>query len=457
MEKRNDFASKLGMVLATAGSAVGLGNIWRFPVEAGNNGGAAFIIIYIFCVLLLGIPLIVAEFAVGRAAHTNTARAYKHLTSNTFWQQTGRLGVLTGWIIMGYYVVVSGWTLAYLFKAILTPPSEAARIAQEPTYWSDYFQQLSSDAVLPVLCLVAFALMSHFIITRGVEKGIERFSKIMMPMLFVLLIVLCVCAFFTKGASEGLSFLFKPDFSKVTFRTFLAAMGQAFFSLSIAMGCLCTYASYFSRETDLLGTALKVAGIDSLVAIMAGIIIFPAVFSVGIHPDAGPSLVFVALPSVFQEAFGAVPWLAYAVSIMFYFLLILATLTSLVSLHEVPTAFLVEDCRMTRRRATTIVTLTTIIVGTICSLSMGPLADWTLFGKNIFDCFDWVSSQVLLVVGGGMITFFVGWKMDAFTLRNELSSDGRFPYQQRTWIVLLLRWFVPFIIIAIFLSGIGII
>ncbi|MBR1594273.1 MAG: sodium-dependent transporter [Alloprevotella sp.] len=456
MEKRSDFASKLGMVLATAGSAVGLGNIWRFPVEAGNNGGAAFIIIYLMCVVLLGIPLMVAEFAVGRAAHTNTARAYKLLSKSAFWQQTGRLGVLTGWVIMGYYVVVSGWTLAYFFKALLTPPTKAASIAQEPNYWADYFQWLSADAVVPVLCLIAFTLMSHFIITRGVEKGIERFSKIMMPMLFILLIVLCVCSFFTKGAAEGLTFLFKPDFSKVTFGTILAALGQAFFSLSIGMGCLCTYASYFTRETNLLGTAFKVAGIDTLVAIMAGIIIFPAVFSAGIHPDAGASLVFIALPGVFQEAFGGLPWLAYAVSVMFYFLLILATLTSLVSLHEVPTAFLAEDFHMSRRRATSVVTVTVILVGTLCSLSMGPLSGYTLFDKNIFDCFDWVSSQVLLVVGGGMITFFVGWKLDAFTLRNELTSDGLYSYRSRIWIVPLLRWFAPFVIMAIFLSGIDI-
>lgn len=456
MEKRKDFASKMGMVLATAGSAVGLGNIWRFPVEAGNNGGAAFIIIYLLCVLTLGIPLIVAEFVVGRAAHTNTAQAYKRLTRNTFWQQTGRLGIITGWLIMGYYVVVSGWTLAYFLKALATPPTIAAHIAKQPGYWSDFFNELTSDALLPVLCVIAFALMSHFIIVRGVEKGIERFSKVMMPMLFILLIVLCICSFFTPGAKEGLTFLFRPDFSQVTFGTLLSALGQAFFSLSIGMGCLCTYASYFSRDTDLLGTALKVAGIDSLVAIMAGIIIFPAVFSVGIRPDAGASLVFIALPSVFQEAFGAFPWLAYAVSIMFYFLLLLATLTSLVSLHEVPTAFLAEDFHMKRRTATTIVTLSVIVIGTLCSLSMGPLADWKLFGKSIFDCLDWVSANVLLVVGGGLITFFVGWKMESKTLRDELTNYGNYPYHTRKWIIVLLRWFVPFVIFLIFLSGIGV-
>lgn len=445
------------MVLATAGSAVGLGNIWRFPVEAGAMGGATFILIYILCVVALGIPLIVAEFAVGRSAHTNTAAAFERLTTSRFWRQTGRLGVLTGWIIMCYYVVVSGWTLAYLVKAIMSPPIGSETVAKGGGYWQEFFTSFTSDAWLPTICVLVFMLLSHFIIVRGVQSGIEKFSKLMMPMLFVLLIVLCVSSFFMSGAREGLAFLFRPDFSQLTFSTILAALGQAFFSLSIAMGCLCTYASYFSRSTNLTRTAFQVAGIDTLVAIMASIIIFPAVFSAGIQPDAGPSLVFVALPSVFEEAFGAWPWASYAVSIMFYFLLVLATLTSLISLHEVPTAFLSEDFHMSRRKATTIVSVSVVLVGVVCSLSWGPLADVELFDLNIFGMFDWVSSQILLVVGGALITCFVGWKMDRAQLYNELTSYGQVPLRRVRWIVYLLRWFAPFVILLIFLSGIGLI
>lgn len=458
METRKDFASKLGMVLATAGSAVGLGNIWRFPVEAGARGGATFIIIYILCVIALGIPLIVAEFAVGRAAHTNTSAAYEKLTTSRFWRQTGRLGVLTGWIIMCYYVVVSGWTLAYLVKALMSPPIGAAdAVAKGGAYWSDFFDSFISGVWLPTICVVVFMLLSHFVIVRGVQSGIEKFSKLMMPMLFVILIVLCVSSFFMSGAREGLSFLFRPDFSQLSFSTVLAALGQSFFSLSLGMGCLCTYASYFSRTTNLTRTATQVAGIDSLVAIMAGIIIFPAVFSAGIQPDAGPSLVFVALPGVFEEVFGAWPWVAYIVSILFYFLLVLATLTSLISLHEVPTAYLSEDFHLSRKKATTIVTLSVVVVGALCSMSWGPLADVKLFGLCIFDLFDWVSSHILLVVSGGLIACFVGWKMDRATLQTELTSDGQIPLRRVRWITFLLRWFAPIVILLIFLSGIGVI
>ena len=458
MENRKDFASKLGMVLATAGSAVGLGNIWRFPVEAGSMGGATFIFIYILCVVALGIPLAVAEFAVGRSAHSNTVSAYDKLTKNRFWRLTGRLGVFTGWIIMGYYVVVSGWTLAYLIKAVTMPPIHAAdAVAKGGAYWQDFYDSFTTNTWLPVVCVLIFIMLSHFVIVRGVQGGIEKFSKVMMPVLFVILVVLCVSAFFMSGAREGLAFLFRPDFSQLKFSTVLAALGQAFFSLSLGMGCLSTYASYFSRETNLTRTATQVAGIDTLVAIMASIIIFPVVFSAGIEPSAGPSLVFVALPSVFEEVFGAWPWVAYFVSILFYFLLVIATLTSLISLHEVLTAYMSEGFNMSRSKATSIVSISVVLVGAVCSLSWGPLADVKLFGLNLFGLFDWVSSRVLLVIGGGLIACFVGWKMDRMLLYNELTSNGRIPLRHVSWIIFLLKWFAPILILLIFLSGIGVI
>lgn len=454
-KERVDFGSKLGMILATAGSAVGLGNIWRFPVEAGDNGGAAFIIIYILCVLALGIPLMVAEFVVGRAAHTNTAHAYGRLGGNRFWRQTGRLGVLTGWLIMGYYIVVAGWTLNYLLKAstLLPGTSEAIAAMSDTSYWEHYFSDFVSHPVLPIMYAIVFALSSHFVIVRGVKKGIEQFSKVLMPVLFILLLLLTISSFFTEGAAAGLAFLFRPDFSQVTLHTILAAMGQAFFSMSIGMGCLCTYASYFPKETNLTRTALNVGAIDSLVAVMAGIIIFPAVFSTGLRPDAGASLVFIALPHVFQEAFGALPWLGYAVSVMFYALLVLATLTSVISLHEVPTAWITESFHCSRHTAATIVTIVCLSVGTLCSLSMGAWSHLTLLGRNLFDVFDWTASCILLPLGGALTTFFAGWILDKHTLRKELTNDGEVSYRRVRWLIWLLKYFAPFVISLILLNG----
>ena len=293
--ERANFGSKLGVILASAGSAVGLGNIWRFPFETGNHGGAAFILIYLVCVLILGIPIMIAEFLIGRRSRANTAGAYQKLAPGTHWRWVGRMGVLAGFLILGYYSVVAGWTLEFIGEAATN--SFAGKSAAE---FIASFNGFVSNPWRPVIWLVVFLLATHFIIIKGVEKGIEKSAKIMMPMLFILLVVLAICSVSLPGASAGIEFLLKPDFSKVDGNVFLGAMGQAFFSLSLGMGCLCTYASYFRNDTNLPKTALNVAGIDTLVAILAGFIIFPAAFSVGIQPDAGPSLLFITLPNVFQ-------------------------------------------------------------------------------------------------------------------------------------------------------------
>lgn len=446
---RADFGSKIGMILATAGSAVGLGNIWRFPTEAGKGGGGAFLIVYIACILLVGLPLMTAEFVVGRAAHTNTAQAYKRLGGGWLWRHVGQFGVFIGWFILCYYIVVSGWTLNYLVTSLRLGPYGAAN-------WDTYFGEMVARPWEPIVYMAVFMLMSHFVIVRGVQKGIEKFSKILMPLLFLIMVVLCVCSLFTPRAAEGLDFLFTPDFSQLHFKTVLGAMGQAFYSLSIGMGCLCTYASYFSKETRLVKTAFQISAIDTLVAVMAGIIIFPACFSAGIEPDAGPSLVFIALPKVFHDVFGAWPILAWVVSVLFYALLVLATLTSAISLQEVPTAYLAEDCGLSRGAATSVVSGVCIALGAVCSLSMGPLSDWTLFGKNIFDLFDFVSSNIFLPLSGACITFFVGWRLERSLLMDELTNGGAVSPTLARCLVGLLKYFVPFAIVLVFLSGIGI-
>ena len=451
---RAKFNSKIGMVLATAGSAIGLGNIWRFPVMTGDNGGAAFIIMYILCVLILGIPLMTAEFIVGRHAHANTAQAFRQLTNGWLWRKIGKFGIITAWFILCYYIVVSGWTLDYLVDALFNRFNALAATGNADAY-AHHFQNFVSDPYLPVIYMILFMLMSHFVIVRGVKKGIEKSSKILMPILFIIMVLLMISSLLTAGASEGLRFLFYPDFSKITVSTVLGAMGQAFYSLSVAMGCICTYASYFSKDVKLVNTAFKVAGIDTMIAIMSGVIIFPAVFSVGITPDAGPSLVFIALPNVFQQAFGNIPAMGYLVSVLFYGLLVLATLTSVISLQEVVTAYLSEEFALSRAKAAGIVTVVCVFVGSLCALSMGPLKDFTIGGRNLFDFFDFFSGQIMLPIGGFLIALFVGWFMRRRVIWEQLTNQSSIPGRGIRTIIVLLKFFVPFLILLIFLSGIG--
>ena len=407
-KERGNFGSKLGVILASAGSAVGLGNIWRFPYETGNHGGAAFILIYLGCILLLGLPIMIAEFLIGRHSQANTARAYQILAPGTQWRWVGRMGVLAGFLILGYYSVVAGWTLEYIFEAVSN-----SFAGKTPAEFISSFQSFSSNPWRPALWLTLFLLATHFIIVKGVEKGIEKSSKIMMPTLFIIILILVGCSVTLPGAGKGIEFLLKPDFSKVDGNVFLGAMGQAFFSLSLGMGCLCTYASYFSKNTNLTRTAFSVGIIDTFVAVLAGFIIFPAAFSVGIQPDAGPSLIFITLPNVFQQAFSGIPILAYIFSVMFYVLLALAALTSTISLHEVVTAYLHEEFNFTRGKAARLVTTGCILLGILCSLSLGVTKEFTIFGLGMFDLFDFVTAKLMLPLGGLLISIFTGWYLES--------------------------------------------
>lgn len=447
---RANFGRKLGVILASAGSAVGLGNIWRFPFETGNHGGAAFILIYLGCVLFFGIPIMVAEFSIGRHSRANTAGAYRILAPGTQWRWVGRMGVLAGFLILGYYSVVAGWTLEYIVQAATN-----AFAGQSANDFIASFNGFVSNPWRPAFWMIVFMLMTHFIIVKGVERGIEKSAKIMMPMLFILLIVLAVCSISLPGAGAGIEFLLKPDFSKVNGSVLLGAMGQAFFSLSLGMGCLCTYASYFRNDTNLTKTALNVGWIDTMVAILAGFIIFPAAFSVGIQPDAGPSLLFITLPNVFQQAFGNLPWLAVILSIMFYVLLALAALTSTISLHEVVTAYLHEEFNLTRGRAAKLVTAGCTVLGVLCSLSLGVGKELTIFGLTLFDLFDFVTAKIMLPLGGFFIAIFTGWYLDKRIVWEEVSNNGTLPKAiYRIWLFLL-KYIAPIGIGFIFINELG--
>lgn len=450
--ERVNFGSKIGAILAAAGSAVGLGNIWRFPYETGNHGGAAFILIYLACVLLLGMPIMIAEFTVGRHSKASTGRAYKVLAPGTQWKWVGYMGVLAGFLILGYYSVVAGWTLEYILEAGINNFTD-----KKPEEFVLAFQNFSQDPIRPLLWLVGFLLATHFIIVKGVKNGIEKSSKVLMPVLFILIVVLAICSITLPNAEKGLEFLLKPDFSKVTGDVFLGAMGQAFFSLSLGMGCLSTYASYFGKDTKLGNTALSVGVIDTFVAVLAGLIIFPAAFSVGIQPDAGPSLIFITLPNVFQQAFSSIPVLAYIFSVMFYLLLALAALTSTISLHEVVTAFLHEEFNLTRGRAATLVTLGCITIGVFSSLSLGIMREYTLFDKGIFDLLDFVTAKIMLPLGGLLVSIFVGWYLKRSVSYEELTNGGKLKAVFFNLYIFILRFVAPVAISIIFINELGLI
>ena len=447
---RANFGSKLGVILASAGSAVGLGNIWRFPFEAGDHGGAAFILIYIGCVLFFGIPIMIAEFSIGRHSRANTARAYQKLAPNTHWRWVGRMGVLTGFLILGYYSVVAGWTLEFIMEAATN--SFAGKSASQ---FIDSFNGFVENPWRPVIWMAVFLVATHLIVVKGVEKGIERSSKIMMPMLFILLIILAVCSVLLPGAGRGLEFLLRPDFSKVDGNVLLGAMGQAFFSLSLGMGCLCTYASYFRKDTNLTKTAANVAGIDTLVAVLSGFIIFPAAFAVGISPDAGPSLLFITLPNVFQQAFGNVPLLAILLSVMFYVLLALAALTSTISLHEVSTAYVLEEFHTTRKKAAWIVSIGVFILGVFSSLSFGLMKEVTINGLTFFEALDYLTAKIMLPLGGMLTCIFVGTRIDKKILKQELTNNGTIRFRLFSIYVFFMKFVAPIAIGIVFLNELG--
>ena len=446
---RASFGSKIGAILAAAGSAVGLGNIWRFPYEAGNHGGAAFILLYLACVFIMGMPIMIAEFTVGRRAKASTGRAFGLLANNSKWNVIGMLGVLAGLLILGYYSVVAGWTLEYILSSVTNGFAD-----KKPEDFVAAFQSFSQDPIRPVVWLLAFLLFTHYIVVKGVKEGIEKSSKILMPVLFILIVVLAICSMALPNASKGLEFLLKPDFSKVNADVFLGAMGQAFFSLSLGMGCLSTYASYFGSDTRLGKTALSVGVIDTFVAILAGLIIFPAAFSVGIQPDAGPSLIFITLPNVFQQAFGGIPFLAMIFSLLFYVLLALAALTSTISLHEVVTAYLNERFKISRNRAAMLVTGFCVVTGILSSLSLGAW-DAKFFSLGFFDLLDFVTAKLMLPLGGLLVCLFVGWYLKRSVSYEELTNYGLQKAPYFPIYMFILRYFAPIAIILIFVNELG--
>jgi len=448
---RGNFGTRLGMILATAGSAVGLGNVWRFPYMAGQNGGAAFILIYLACIAILGVPGMVSEFVVGRHSGANAARAYQNLSKGSLWGIIGYMGIFTSMIILGFYAVVAGWCLQYLFASVL------GNLQGDKDFILTYFREFSSSMVKPLLWTVGFIILTHVFVVRGVRAGIEKASKLLMPTLLVLLFVIVGASCMLPGAEKGITFLLRPDFSKLSSNVMLEALGQAFFSLSLGTACLCTYASYFSRQTNLLKSAGQIALLDTLIAVLAGLMIFPAAFSVGVNPDSGPSLIFITLPNVFQQAFAGVPIIGYIISILFYALLAMAALTSTISMHEIGTAFFYEELHISRRAGAWIVTVLCSLIGILCSLSCGAIENLSLFGISVLDFCDFLTAQILLPLGSFLTCVFLGWIVPKQIMKDEFTNWGTLSSALFGIYLFAVRVICPVAIAAVFLHQLGVI
>ncbi len=444
-DSRTTFKSKFGIILASVGSAVGLGNIWRFPYEAGQNGGGAFLLIYLCCVFVLGIPALLAEMTLGRMAKTNSVRAFRRLTTHPVFSKIGYLGVLSCLLIMGFYTVVSGWTLQYMWESV-----SGGIMGLSPEQYQANFDNFATSPYMPLFWTVLVMLLTHLIILGGVQKGIERASKWMMPMLFALLVVLCVNSVMLDGAREGLLFLFKPDFSKITSKVVLSAMGQAFFSLSLGAGVMLTYASYIDNSVNLPRTATTVALLDTSVALLAGVVIFPAVFTFGIEPSQGPNLVFVTLPNIFaQLPYGEV-W-----SFAFFLLLALASITSLISLHQNVTAYAAEEFRLSNRKAALVVTLAVTVLAILCSLSLGELNDIRIGGMCLFDFLDYLTAKYMMPIGSLLLCVFMGWKIESSKILSEITNRGTLRWSLANAFVVMLKYVIPFLVGMVFVNELG--
>ena len=450
MPDRENFGSRAAVIMAFAGSAIGLGNIWRFPYMVGEYGGAAFILIYIVCSFVLSLPILFSESIIGRKTHRSTFGAMNTLAPDSKWKWLGLLTIITPLIILSYYSVVGGWAIEYLFKSAtftFTPDS-----AENVT---GMFGEFASSVWGPIVCLFIFLFLTALIVFFGVKKGIEKFSNISIPILFVLIVAIAIYSLTLPGAGEGVRYLVKPDFSKLTPGAFSAALGQSFFSLSLGVGTMLTYSSYVSEKEDLIASGAGTAVSDLLFAMLAGFAIMPAVFAAGIAPSAGPGLVFETLPYIFAKMGSGGQVISCLVAILFFLTILVAALTSSISILEVGVAYLVEEKGMSRHNATILLFLITFAIGVLCSLSFGPLADVKILGESIFNFCDKLCSNYLMTIGALLFSVFVGWKMDKTSVRDELTNRGAIKANGKLFPVVyfLIKYMAPVTIAIIFISG----
>ena len=443
--QRDSFTGRIGIIAAVAGSAVGLGNIWKFPYITGVYGGGAFVLVYLICIAIIGLPVMLSEFTIGRKAQRNAVGSFKKLAPGKPWFLTGIMGIAAAFMILAFYGVVAGWTLEYLGKAVIN-----SFAGKNPADLEGMFGGFISQIIRPIFWQFVFMGLTCWIVLAGIKGGIEKASKILMPVLLLIIVILDIRAITLPGAGEGLSFLFKPDFSKLSAEGVLSALGHAFFSLSLGMGTLITYSSYMGKNENLGSMAIQCTVADTGIALLAGIAIFPAVFAFGIEPGAGPGLVFITLPNVFQQMPGG-----YIFSLLFFLLLAVAALTSSISILEVVVAYFSEELKLARRNATIMATIAITIVGIPCSLSMGAMSKVQFLGKTFFDWLDYIAANILLPIGGLLIVAFVGWYLGYDKTKEEITNAGKLKAAYLPLFLFLAKFIAPLVIAIVFLHGLG--
>ncbi|MBQ2838492.1 MAG: sodium-dependent transporter [Muribaculaceae bacterium] len=451
MSNKTQFATKIGLIAATVGSAVGLGNVWRFPVLAQSNGGAAFLLIYIACVFILGIPVMMAEFSLGRGGGSDAVGSFMNITPGKKWWMAGAIAIIASYLILCYYMVVAGWTMEYLWQSITGNLYEGinASNALDSSNFTTKMKEYIVDDYNPLIFTYIMLAANFAVLLFGVKKGIERLSNILMPMLFILLIVFGFVSLSLPKADEGLKFFLNPDFSKIDGSVIINAMGQAFFSLSLGMGILITYASYYPKTTILSRTAVTVSLLDMTVAIMMGIIIFPAVTSFGLTGESleGPSLVFSTLPEVFAQMPLTQLW-----SSLFFFFLMVAALTSTISIAEVSIAFMQDRFKMSRLKACIIVIAPLFLFSSLCSLSQGSLGEMKIAGLTLFDLFDTIATNILLPIASILLCIYMGWIAPKSFFKNQLSNYGTVKSRVFHIVLFIVRFIAPILITTILIA-----
>lgn len=439
MSARGNWSGTYGFIIAAIGSAVGLGNIWRFPYLAGMNGGGAFVLLYLVMVVFVGVSLLVAEQALGRYAATSPYGAFRSIHSKFGF--VGTIAIIANFLILSFYSMIGGWVIYYLSGSIIAPH----------TLTADGFQTFSSSAFLPLISQFAFIALTGFFVWRGISKGIEWGNRIMMPMLFLMLGLIVIRSLTLPGAMEGVRFLFKADFSKINGSTVISALGQVFFSMSVGFGIMLTYASYLGKDTPLSRSSWLIAMSNSLVAVLAGLAILPAVFSFKMEPEQGPGLLFVVIPEIFRQMSGG-----YFFGILFFLLVFFAALTSSISILEVPVSYLIDERKLSRKKSVIVASLIISIFGVFCTLSMGSTLGWfKIYGMGIFDLLDFVSNNMLLPVGGLMLCILIGYVWKPEKVLKEITQNGKHPFFGKKFWPFLIRYLVPLAIIVILISSSG--
>jgi len=447
---RENWGSRVGFILAAAGSAIGLGNIWKFPYIAGEHGGAAFIFIYLICIAIIGLPVLVAEVLIGRTGKKNPVGSFKKLSKSKIWTSVGFMGVIAGFLILSYYIVIAGWSLGYIVEAVKGTFKDFNQFNTS----SSYFQSLTENSTWNIGFMSAFLVLTMSFVYFGVEKGIERGSKIMMPVLLILLIISAIKGISLPGSEKGISFLLEPNWELVTGKSILVALGHAFFTLSLGMGAMMTYGSYLNKENNIFTSSLQIVFLDTIIAMIAGLAIFTAVFATQQNPSAGPGLIFHTLPVVFTKMPGG-----YIFSILFFSLLSIAALTSAISLLEVVVSYFVDEKGWTRHYAVLVFGGVTFIIGLPSALSFNILSDFHIFGLTFFDLADYITANIMLPLGGMLIAIFVAWIWGFDKSLKELKLGAESIFENHTIIVtfwkIFVKYFAPVLIFIVLLNSLG--